>query len=206
MAGMQIEAVYRGERALFELTPIDRSRLYGRKRRIGLDASGNECRNAHLTRDGRFVLMSGDTATLYVDAHGNQVDRAEIRTTDDEGRPVEVLESTLRTPQVLGDPVPAGIFLSHVVKSAYHLQPLELVSSLAEALDTGAIFQIPFRPRRTTSDLPAFLLSNDTGIFLVQARSCEMTFIGPDDPVTELTEMEEEDSLYEPDFGFGDLP
>ena len=201
MAGMQIEAVYCGERSLFELTSIDRSRLYGRKQRIGLDASGNECRNAHLTRNGRFVLMPGDTGTLYVDAHGNQVDRAELRTTDDEGRPVEVLESTLRTPQMLGDPIPPESFLSHVVKSAYHLRSLELASSLAEVLDTGAIFPIPFRPRRTTSDLPAFLLSNDTGIFLVQARPCEMIFIGPDDPVTELTEMEEEDSLYEPEFG-----
>jgi hypothetical protein len=206
MARMQIEAVYRGERSLFELTPIDRSRLYGRKRRIGLDASGNECRNAHLTRDGRFVLMPGDTATLYVDEHGNQVDRAELRTTDDEGRPVEVLESTLRTPQLLGAPVTVEIFLSHVVKSAYHLRPLELAPSLAEALDTGVILPIPFIPRRTTSRIPSFLLSNDTGVFLVQAHPCEMTFIGPDDPLTELTELEDEDSLYEPDFGFGDLP
>jgi hypothetical protein len=164
MARMQIEAVYRGERSLFELTPIDRFRLYGRKRRIGQDASGNECRNALLTRDGLFVLMPGDTATLYVDEHGNQVDRAELRTTDNEGRPVEVLESTLRTPQVLGDPIPPESFLSHVVKRAYHLQPLALAPSLAEALDTGAIFPMPFRPRRATIHLPAFLLSNDSGI------------------------------------------
>jgi hypothetical protein len=72
-----LEVACQGSTSRFTLRRLSRSTLYGRTRRVPVDALGRECRAAALPRDGRFLLPPGSTATLYLDDAGDVVGRDE---------------------------------------------------------------------------------------------------------------------------------
>ena len=181
-----IDITYQGRAFRFLLTPIDRKRLHGFKRRIAMDENGGECETAHLTRDGRFLLSAGCTAALYVNEEGDAVNRNELVAVDTDGNSLPTLPSTLNRPQDIAGPVELDEFLSHVVAKVYALEAESLDPALHKALRDGAIFRAPYRPRPTYDETPAFLLANENGVFLMQAAPSDFEFIGLEQTVTEM--------------------
>ena len=169
-----------GQASRFALTAIDRKRLHGYTKRVALDADGNECAAAHLTRDGRFLLSAGSTADLYINNKGDSVPRTDLVPVDCDGRALETLVPTTGQSQEAEGPVAPEETLSCVVLKAYALTPESIAPALQSALARGAIFRVPYRPRKTTQDTMAFLLANERGIFLVQAEPCGFEFVGPE--------------------------
>jgi len=68
-----LDLTYQGQPVRFAKSEIDRTRLYGLRKLIALDAEGHECQCALLTRDGRHLLPAGSTADLYVNDCGDAV-------------------------------------------------------------------------------------------------------------------------------------
>jgi len=175
-----LEVSYQGQPSRFALTAIDRKRLHGFTKRLALDADGNECATAHLSRDGRFLLSAGSTADLYMNERGDSVPRADLTSVDSDGRALETLAPTAGRSQEVEGPVPPHEVLDHVAVKAHALAPETLSPTLQSALARGAIFKVPYRPRKTTQPTPAFLLAGKMGIFLVQAEPCGFEFVGPE--------------------------
>ncbi len=177
---------YRGGTSRFGLTPIDRKRLHGFKRRIALDENGQECASAHLTRDGRFLLGAGCTADIYITDDGEVVNRSELIAVDATGKPLKKLSATVGRTETIKESVPLDYFLGHIATKVHALEAETLDTTLEKALHDGAIFRVPYRPRATYTDTPAFLLANENGIFLVQAEACPFDFVGLEQTISEV--------------------
>ena len=80
-----LEVLCSGKASNFKLSKIDRSKLYGSKRRIAIDGQGRECSRAGLTRDGRYILPNGGTTLLYLDEDGDVAERNQLRGVDADG-------------------------------------------------------------------------------------------------------------------------
>jgi len=191
-----LDVAYQGQPSRIALMAVDRKRLHGFTKRVALDADGNECATAHLTRDGRFLLMRGSTADLYTNERGNSVPRADLMAVNGDGRALETLAPTTGRPQEVEGPITPDEFLDHVAMKAYALAPEVLSPGLQSALARGAIFRVAYRPRKTTQQTSAFIFANDAGIFLVQAQPCEFEFVGPGQ-VAVGTEAWEDDEEFD---------
>ena len=163
-----LEATCRGSTSRFTTRKLTRSALYGRKRRVPVDAQGRECRAAALTRDGRFLLPPGSTATLYLDDEGNVVERDELR-------PARAEQDAAPTPEPQA--VEPAELLDHTVRQVYALQPVAVSDQLEAFLAATGICRL------TDSDgagRARFLVKNDAGYFLLVGEHTGFEFVGPD--------------------------
>jgi hypothetical protein len=178
----------------FALVPIERK---GKKtKRIAVDSEGRQCKPMLMTHD-RHLLSSGSTALLYDDGNGNTIDRSEIVETDEHGNVLRTLPSIICRPQRLSESVQPEELLDHVIQRAYALTPITLTSDLKEMLADGCIFRVPFRPRASSTDNPAFILSNSNGIFLLQGKQCRIGFVTLEQSITIQDEDEDDESWDE---------
>ena len=175
-----LDVTYQGQPSRLALSAIDRKRLYGFTKKLALDADGNECATAHLTRDGRFLLTAGSTADLYITNEGDSVPRTDLVPVGSDGRALETLAPTTGRPQEAEGPVGPEEILDSVAMKAYALAPETLAPVMQASLARGAIFKVPYRPRKTTKQSPAFLLANESGLFLVHTEPCGFEFVGPE--------------------------
>ncbi|MHB1191249.1 MAG: hypothetical protein ACYC08_10470 [Armatimonadota bacterium] len=177
----------------FLLTPIERKSK--QTKRIPVDSECRECRPVLVTHDGR-VLPNGSTALLYDDGEGNSIERGETVEMDEWGNPLRTLPSTIGRPRRLSEPVQPEELLEYVMERVYALTPVVLASDLKEVLADGCIFRVPFRPRASVRDHPAFVLANENGIFMLQGKVCNMEFITLGQSIS--TEDEDTDTDDEP--------
>ena len=175
-----LDVIYEGRPSRFALTVIDRKRLHGFTKRVGLDANGHECATAHLTQDGRFLLTAGSTADLYINERGDSVPRTDLVPLGSDGHALDTLAPTTGRPEKIEGPVAPEELLECVVAKAYALAPETLSPSLQSALARCVIFKVPYRPRRATQATTAFLLANEKGLFLLQTEPCGFEFVGPE--------------------------
>ena len=197
-----IDILYKGRPSRFSLTSIDRKCQHGCKRRVALDEQGHECASALLTRDGRFLLPAGSTADIYIDANGDTVKKSELSAVDSDGHPLATLPATSDRPQTLEGPAAVDEFLGHVATKVYVLEGEGVDPVFAKALRAGAIFRIPFRPRATHHETPAFLLVNDHGVFMAQTEPCGFDFVGLEQTLTDADRQDEEASTFDDDGEF----
>jgi hypothetical protein len=194
-----LDVTYQGQPSRFALTAIDRKRLHGYTKRVALDADGYECATAHLSRDGRFLLSAGSTADLYTNERGDSVPRADLVPVpvDRDGRALPTAAPTTGRAQEAEGPVGAEEILDCVVEKVYALAPEILAPALQSALARGAIFRVPYRPRKTTQETMAFLLTNERGLFLVQAEPCGFEFVGPEQLPAETDVWADDEGEFE---------
>jgi len=188
-----LDITFQGTKSRFVMSVIDRKRLHGFTKRVALDPDGNECAMANLTRDGRHVLSSGSTVDLYVNERGDSVSRPELTPVNSDGRTLETLSPTTGRSQEVEGPISPYEFLDHVAVKVFSLDPEEISAALRSALARGEIFKIPFRPRKTVRETPAFLLANEKGLYLVQAEPCGFEFVGLDEMTSETAAADEGD-------------
>ena len=180
----------------FVMRPIDRQTRQTTTKRLAVDSQGRECSRAMLTHDG-FLLGSGAVADLYEDADGNSVEHGEVLCTDDGGNVLRNLPATTGRPQRAVGPILPEELLEHAVTKAYALTPIAIANDLRDALSGGDVYRVAFRPRASVVDHPAFVLSNDHGVFLLQCKPCLIEFIRLDQPIALENELDDEDDLWE---------
>lgn len=157
-----INVVLDGDEAVFTFSPVDRTALYGRRRRIALDESGQPCTRASLLDDGSMLLRSGMTAQGYFLPDGTWVPQGELEAVNDDGTPAERVPSTLGEAQTLTPASPEDV-LDLRVQTVYALAPESIPDTLAQQLTGGALFSFSFNYRPDYRSETAILLANDEG-------------------------------------------
>jgi hypothetical protein len=77
-----ISVSFSGATSAFALEKLERSKLYGTRRRVAMGPDGLACGRASLTDDGQVLLRSGMTAQGYFAADGRQVEASELAPVD----------------------------------------------------------------------------------------------------------------------------
>jgi len=170
-----VDIDHQGARSTLLVTPLERLRPR-QARRVAVDAQGRPCRAVWQTWDG-LSLPPGSVAQGYESPDGSSVPHADVVATDAAGQPLRVLPATPQRPQRLEGPVSVDELLAHVVTKVYGVTAERLDPALRHALQQGDVYRVPFRPRAGTSDVPAFLLANAAGLFLLQAAPCRFEWI-----------------------------
>lgn len=196
----QVVLLYDGETSSFDLARLDRSKLYGTRRRVVVNDDGAECLRGLLSEDGSVLLPPGCTADLYVDEAFDVVERSDLKAVDAEGQPVTPVASTLGVAMPLTGPVPPNRVLDHVTPTIYMLDPAELSPKLQDALARGEIFESRFAYRDGFDDQTLFLLQNEVGVFALVGRPTGFDFVRRASPPPEA---DEDEDLFEDDLDFG---
>jgi len=184
-----------GEQVAFDLERVDREKLYGKKLLQVVDASGQSCTTAWLTRDGGTVIPPGGLAFVYVRPEDlSTVERSELTSVDESGQPAPSLPSTLGVAQPAKGPIPPSRLLDFTIASVYALSPDAVGAKLLERLRAGEIFEVPFAYRGGAQELQsAFLLANDQGFFALVGAEAALGFIDKDAPPPEPVGEAEDD-------------
>jgi len=86
---------YDGESASFQHSKVDRSKLYGSRKRLSLDPSGETCQRCELSDDGSTLIISGMTSQGYFDDDTNWIPNKELVGMDFNGTVLEKAPATL---------------------------------------------------------------------------------------------------------------
>lgn len=170
----KIDIAFQGNILRIALRRVDRSKLYGSTRRIGLDAQGRECATALLTRDGQYVLGPESTAGMYLDRGGDVIAREDLARGDERGLPVNGDGADPDGTHELAGPIPLESLLEHVVTDVYEVDESAIDPDLATSLSRGDIYQTTLR------ESAVFLLANEHGVFLLATKPARFEFVGRD--------------------------
>ena len=174
-----LEVACEGTASSFTVRKLSRATLYGTRRRVPVDGEGRECKAAALTRDGRFLLPRGTTATLYLDDQGDAVERGELRPARTGHGAASASE-----PQVAG----AAEVLEHVVRQVYALAPVAVSSRLDELLAATSICRLD---DREDGGERRFLVKNAAGYFLMIGEPSGFRLVGPDQTDVSIPQSDE---------------
>jgi hypothetical protein len=180
----------------FDFQKLDRKKLYGSRRRLNLDAAGEPCKKASLTRDGLFLLVSGMTSQGYfADDDQSWIPNADLVGLV-EGEPIEKQPGTLGVAQDI-TPASAQDLLDLRLTTVYILTDQEVSPELRAQLDAGKIFRFPFNYRADYQMETAFLVSNSAGTFALVGTVATPTWVEPNlvAPIIDDEDEDEDDDL-----------
>ena len=163
----------------FTTRKLSRASLYGRKRRVPVDAQGRACRAAALTRDGRFLLPPGSTATLYLDERGDVVEREELGPAQDGQDAAPMGEPQAAKPPEL---------LDHTIRQVYALEPVAVSDPLEALLSETGICRLTDSGEAGKA---RFLVKNEAGYFLLVGEHAGFEFVGPNQADLSVPDIDE---------------
>ena len=183
---------YLGEEAKFSHKKVDRSKLYGSRKRIPLDPLGENCLRCELSDDGSTLIMSGMTSQGYFDSDINWIPNKELIGMDLSGKVLNKIPATLGVAQdvVISELEP---LLDLAVDSIYQLDPEEVPQSIQTVLESGKVFNFPFNYREDYHAESAYLVLNDEGYFALIGNPVEPEWMELEQVVEETFESESED-------------
>lgn len=183
----------------FDISKVDRSKLYGYKDTIALDGQDQECELATLAADGRTLIGRGGTGMGYVSADGSWCEKNELTPIDLQGNEITPVKSSFSAPVKLFDTVSADDYLQHNIRLVYELETEADASDLVEELQRGTIFAFPYSFRGGLEADAGFLLMSEEGsVFLVVGSPTDIEFIGLQQPAAVVSDedmADEEDTL-----------
>jgi len=183
---------YQGEEAQFSHKKVDRSKLYGSRKRISLDPSGENCLRCELSDDGSTLIMSGMTSQGYFDSDINWIPNNELIGMDSSGKVLDKVPATLGVAQdgVLSELEP---LLDLAVDSIYQLDPEEVPQSIQIVLESGKAISFSFNYREDYHAESAYLVFNDEGYFALIGNPIKPEWMELDQIVEETFESESEE-------------
>jgi len=170
-----INLTYGSEVAVFTYKPIDRSVLYGKRRRVAFDLDGNECAKASLLADGSLLIRSGMTAQGYFAADNTWVPQSELEAINPDGTNPELHPATVGE-NVTAEKITAIEALNLKFDTTYSLESEQLPPGLKTELDAGSIFRFPFNPRADYQVETGILVSNENGYFALIGQTVEYQY------------------------------
>lgn len=167
-----INLTYESNSVVFTYKPIDRSVIYGKRRRVAFDAEGNECAKASLLPDGSLLLRSGMTAQGYFTPDNEWVPQSDLEALNQDGSVPELLPSTIGE-NVVAEKISAMEALNVRFTTTYSLEVEQLPDGIKKELDSGAIFKFPFNPRADYRMETGILVSNENGYFALIGQAVQ---------------------------------
>ncbi len=161
----------------FAINKIERSDLYGARKRVPLDAEGNSCTRASLTQDGQLLIASGMSGQGYFDDQDKFVPRSSLVGVAPDGSIVESKPSTLGIAQALRGPVEASRVLDLELLSVYRLNPEQTEGTLLNRLKSGEIFECDFNYTSSLEVERSFLIANDQGYFALVGKPFSVEWV-----------------------------
>ncbi|MBM3803620.1 MAG: hypothetical protein FJW26_15065 [Acidimicrobiia bacterium] len=166
----------------FQIEKVERAKIYGVRRRLAVDQKGRTCARAALTDDGQVLLRAGMTAQGWFDTDGRQVDQKDIAAEDENGKPLELIPSTLGVEQRLEGPIAATEVLDLSLTAVYRIAPEQLDESLSKSLADGQFWRFPFNYRPDYRSETGYLVQNADGIFALVGVPAPAEFLEPQAP------------------------
>ena len=188
-----------GLSVMAELKKVDRKKIYGWSTIEVFDENGSKCKLAGLA-EGQFVMPSGSTALVTLNAKGEAVSKSTLVGVDSDGKKVEKVPSIYDEKVMLREAT-IDEYLSTAVKSVYQLQVDENKEALLNELNNGKVYYFVFNYRADYEGDDAFLISNGTDAFAVTGMSADLEFIGLEDNEQELV-PEETEAVEDDDMDF----
>ena len=183
---------YADKLASFQHSKVDRSKLYGSRKRISLDPSGEACQRCELSDDGSTLIMPGMTSQGYFDHNTNWIPNKELIGMDFKGNVLEKAPATLGVAQVAKVSELESL-LDLSVDSIYQLEPEEVSDSIQSILESGKVFNFPFNYRADYHAESAYLLLNKEGYFLLIGNPVEPQWMDLEQIAMETFEEDSED-------------
>ncbi len=169
---------FEGQNISFEMTKVDRAKLYGYKEIEIRDEAGNLCELATLADDGQTIVPKGGTGMGFLSADGNWSEKSELSPVDLYGQPIAPVGSSFGAVIPLSEPTNVDDFLDHTIRSVYVMEIAE-DGSLVEKIRAGAIYKFPYSFRGGIEYDSAFLLANNSGqIFMAVGNPTGLDFVG----------------------------
>ena len=184
--------IAQGEAAsVFAVRKLSRTTLYGSKRRAAIDAEGRECVSAALTRDGRCVLPRGGTALVYLDEHGDTVERSDLASG---GSLTDALKRKDGLPFACVPASPSDV-LACVTTRVYRLDAVSISRALDAVFNETGVCRLAQAQGDPDDHERAFLVRNNAGHFLLVGERNGFDFVGPDEPDLSMADEEMDDDL-----------
>ena len=186
------------KKSSFEISKIDRKKLYGFKKRLFIDEKGKECSKANLEEDTGIVFVNSDISSCYLDQKGNYLEKKDLEAINENGKKVEKQESTIGK-EVNLESISIEDALNLKVNSVYILEPKDFDKNLQSKLDKGEIFSFPFNYYADFKLEDAIILKSEKEYFALIGRKTSCHWIGEnsDDLPEEVEEFEEDDLNFE---------
>lgn len=164
-----------------ELSPkkVDRDKLYGHTELRVLNADGRVCSLASINSDGVNIICPGATKIGITDDDGNWVDKQTLIPMTTDGNALSRIPSSFDSEINLTREVTTEQLLDLNIQSVYQLTGAE-TTTLAEALG-NRIFTFDFSYRGGYECATAFLLANQSGVFLLTGVAGKYDYIGLDE-------------------------
>jgi hypothetical protein len=186
------------KKSSFEISKIDRKKLYGFKKRLFIDEKGKECSKANLEEETGIVFVNSDISSCYLDHKGNYLEKKDLEAINENGKKVEKQESTIGK-EVNLESISIEDALNLKVNSVYILEPKDFDKNLQSKLDKGEIFFFPFNYYADFKLEDAIILKSEKEYFALIGRKTSCHWIGEnsDDLPEEVEEFEEDDLNFE---------
>lgn len=183
---------------IFELSKLDRTKLYGSRKRLVLDEHGQSCSRAALLDNGAVLIRAGITAQGYFTETGRWIPNKQLVGIDANGKPVELISSTLGTEQILEGPVAPTELLDLEINAVYTLAAEEIPEALQNSLSSGEMYRLPFSYSNGYHLDTAILLGNDDGVFLAVGNPATSEWLSLENTLA----IDEDDAPVEEELDF----
>ena len=186
------------KKSTFEISKIDRKKLYGFKKRLFLDDKGEECSKANLEEETGIVFVNSDISSCYLDHKGNYIEKSDLEAINENGKKVKKEDSTIGK-EVNLNSITTEDALNLKVNSVYHLEPKEFDKNLKSKLDKGEIFSFPFNYYADFKLENGIILKSEKEYFALIGRKTSCHWVGEnsDDLPEDVEEFEDNDLDFE---------
>lgn len=186
------------KKSTFEISKIDRKKLYGFKKRLFLDDKGEECSKANLEEETGIVFVNSDISSCYLDHKGNYIEKSDLEAINENGKKVKKEDSTIGK-EVNLNSITTEDALNLKVNSVYHLEPKEFDKNLKSKLDKGEVFSFPFNYYADFKLEDGIILKSEKEYFALIGRKTSCHWVGEnsDDLPEDVEEFEDNDLDFE---------
>ena len=186
------------KKSSFEISKIDRKKLYGFKKRMFLDEKNKECSKANLEEETGIVFVNSDISSCYLDHKGNYIEKSDLEAINENGKKVKKEDSTIGK-EVNLNSITTEDALNLKVNSVYHLEPKEFDKNLKSKLDKGEVFSFPFNYYADFKLEDGIILKSEKEYFALIGRKTSCHWVGEnsDDLPEDVEEFEDNDLDFE---------
>ncbi len=186
------------KKSTFEISKIDRKKLYGFKKRLFLDDKGEECSKANLEEETGIVFVNSDISSCYLDHKGNYIEKSDLEAINENDKKVKKEDSTIGK-EVNLNSITTEDALNLKVNSVYHLEPKEFDNNLKLKLDKGEVFSFPFNYYADFKLEDGIILKSEKEYFALIGRKTSCHWVGEnsDDLPEDVEEFEDNDLDFE---------
>lgn len=160
------EIVFRIKNKEFKanLIKVDRKKLYGWTELQAVDDNGEPCALLSADESGKFIIPLGGTGIGIVSESGKWVERSELKTVSNNGKPVKLFKSSFDKVNMLRKTISPDDFLDYDITDFYELTDTAPEMMKAVGKDIYC-FDYSYNDSYTPS--PAFVMRAKNALFLL---------------------------------------